>query len=86
MPETYGQNGMGDQAVVYLHYFCNAGDFYITEKDSDPDGDGQIQAFGLADLGYPELGYISIQEIISAGVELDINWSPVTLEQIKEAA
>lgn len=87
MPETYEQDGKGDQAVAYLHYFKGAADWYITERDSDPDGAGQVQAFGLADLGYgSELGYICIEELIAAGVELDLHFTPRTLATIKEAA
>ncbi|SEN75387.1 DUF2958 domain-containing protein, partial [Nitrosomonas marina] len=63
MPQTYGQDGLGDEAVVHLHYFKGSADWYITEKDME---DEQLQAFGLADLygDGGELGYISIQELI----------------------
>ena len=85
MPETYAQDGLGDQAVAHLHYFKGSGDWYITERDSDQDGEGQIQAFGLADLGYgAELGYISIAELIENGVELDLHFTPCTLAELKE--
>jgi len=85
MPETYEQDGKGDQAIAYLHYFKGSLDFYITEKDCDPDGDGQIQAFGLANLGYgAELGYISIVELIENDIELDLYFEPRTLAKIKE--
>ncbi len=81
MPQTYGQDGMGDKAVAYLHYFMGGSDWYITEKDMD---DEQLQAFGLADLGHGgELGYISIQELIDSGVELDFHWSPKTIGEVK---
>ena len=86
MPKTYEQDGKGDQAIAYLHYF-NAGnqDWYITEKDmGTPEEPGQHQAFGLADLGYGgELGYISIVELVKAGVELDLYFKPRTLAEIK---
>ncbi|WP_293006019.1 DUF2958 domain-containing protein [Nitrosomonas sp.] len=84
MPKTYGQDGMGDKAIVYLHYFKGSGDWYITEKDMEDD---QIQAFGLADIfgDGGELGYINIEEIIQHGVELDFHWTPKTLEQIRGA-
>lgn len=83
MPRTYGQDGKGVQAVAYLHYFTSSGDWYITERDSDEDGEGQCQAFGLADLGYGgELGYISIRELIKAGADLDLHFQPTTLESI----
>lgn len=81
MPKTYDQDGMGDKAIVYLHYFKGAGDWHITEKDKE---DEQLQAFGLANLGYGgELGYISIEELIGAGVELDLYWKPKTIGEIR---
>ena len=84
MPKTYETNGQGDNAVAYLHYFSSSCDWFITEKDEDSDGEGQIQAFGLADLGYGgELGYISIAELITLNVELDLHFTPCTLAQIK---
>lgn len=82
MPKTYEQDGKGDAAVAHLHYFKGGADWYITEKDMS--GDGTEQAFGLADLGYgPELGYISIAEIVSAGAELDLHWTPKTIGAVK---
>jgi len=81
MPATYEQESKGDQAIVYLHYFKGGCDWYITEKDVEP---LQHQAFGLANLGYGgELGYISIIELISHNVELDLHWTPKPLAAIK---
>lgn len=81
MPKTWEQDGMGDKAIAYLHYFKGSGDWHITEKDME---DEQLQAFGLADLGYGgDLGYISIRELIDASVELDLNWTPKTIGEIK---
>ncbi|MBW2560014.1 MAG: DUF2958 domain-containing protein [Deltaproteobacteria bacterium] len=83
MPDTYGQESLGNLAVVHLHYFVGACDWHITERDCDPDGQGQIQAFGVANLGYgAELGYISIQEILANGGELDLHWAPKTLKEV----
>lgn len=83
MPKTYEQDGKGDDAIVYLHYFRGGMDWYITERDME---DEQLQAFGLADLGYGgELGYISIQELIDNNVELDLYWEPKTLREVKAA-
>src|SRR5258705_12608941 len=60
MPKTYEQDGKGDAAIAYLHYFTPSADWWITERDCEEE---QQQAFGLADLGYgAELGYISIVE------------------------
>lgn len=81
MPRPYGTRGQGDNALVVLHYFRGACDWWITERDST---DEQLQAFGLASLGYePELGYISIHELLRAGVELDLYWHPVTIGEVR---
>ncbi|MDR1709125.1 MAG: hypothetical protein LBS70_05335 [Candidatus Accumulibacter sp.] len=47
MPKTHEQDGLGDRAIVYLHYFLGGSDWYITEKDVDG---GIEQAFGYAVL------------------------------------
>lgn len=75
-PSTYGTDGVKNK-TIHLHYFIGRCDWWIVEKDIDLDGEGQIQAFGYADLGYgPELGYISLKEIINAGAELDCYFAP----------
>jgi hypothetical protein len=87
MPQTYAQDALGQNAVAHLHYFTGSCDWYITERDVDTDGEGQIQAFGSADLGYgPELGYINIAEIIKAGAELDLHFTPCALASLRQAA
>lgn len=81
MPKTYEQDGKGDDAVAYLHYFRGGCDWYITEKDKESQ---QWQAFGLADLGYGgELGYISITELVRNGVELDLHFTPTAIGAIR---
>lgn len=86
MPKSYETDGQGNNAVAHLHYFTGSWDWYITEKDVDSDGQGQIQAFGMVDGYECEMGYISIKEITRAGAELDMHWTPRTLRQIKEKA
>lgn len=81
MPRVYEQDGLGENAVAHLHYFTGGCDWYITERDTS---DEQHQAFGLANLGYgAELGYISITELIEAGAELDLYYTPRPLKEIK---
>lgn len=82
MPATYGQDGLGEDAVVHLHYFFGGCDWWITEKDIEG---GIDQAFGLVDLGHgPELGYISIAELVeSRSMDIDLHWTPITLAQVK---
>lgn len=86
MPVTYQQDGKGDDALAYLHYFHGGSDWYITELDMDG---GVDQAFGYAclngDLMCAELGYISIAELVGYGVELDFYFKPTTLRNIKES-
>ena len=82
MPVTYQQDGMGDNAIAHLHYFSGGQNWYITEKDRE--GDGTIQAFGMADLGFgSEMGYISIAELVQINIiELDLHWQKKTLAEI----
>ena len=89
MPVTYAQDGLGDQAIAYLHYFTASADCWITERDIGAPTDlvkgEQRQAFGLADLGmgHAEIGYISLQEWLASGAELDIHFEPCTLASIR---
>ena len=81
MPKTYEQDGKGDKAVAYLHYFRGGMDWYITERDMESD---QYQAFGLANLGYGgELGYISIVELMQNDIELDLYFEPTEIGYLK---
>lgn len=82
MPKTYEQDGLGEEAIVSLHYFTGSQDWYITERDME---EVQHQAFGLADLFQDggELGYISIVELIQHGVEIDFHWQPKTLGAVR---
>lgn len=80
MPKTYEQDGAGEEAVAYLHYFKSDMDYYITERDSEKE---QHQAFGLACMWEEEMGYISIVELVAAGFDLDLHFEPTTLKEIK---
>ena len=82
MPVTYDTDGQGDDAICHLHYFRGNMDWYIIEKDCEPE---QHQAFGWCDLGMgcPELGYVSIKELTDNNVELDLYWEPKTLREVK---
>jgi hypothetical protein len=81
MPKTYEQDGKGENAIVYLHYFLGDFDWFIIERDVEPK---QLQAFGLACIFFDELGYINIAEIIQNGGELDLNWQPKTLAEVRK--
>ena len=77
-PTIYETDGQGKEAIVYLHYFIGGFDWYITELEHNNE---ELQCFGLADLGEPELGYISLQEL-REHAELDLHWKPVALKEI----
>lgn len=81
MAKTYQQDGKGKDAIVYLHYFTPNSDCWITEKDM---GGEQRQAFGYASMnGFePEMGYISIQEWLENGAELDLHFTPRTVREV----
>lgn len=81
MPTTYGQDGLGDKAIAYLHYFKGGSDAWVTEKDIEK---RQKQAFGLMSHGFEsELGYIDIDELTRIGLELDFHWKPKTIGEIR---
>ena len=91
MPHSYQTEGQGNQAIAHLHYFAGgSANWWITEKDKgaadDEPEQRQSQAFGRADLfgDGGELGYISLPEIIANGGEMDLYWTPKTLEEIKQ--
>lgn len=90
MPKTYGQDGKGEDAIVYLHYFGGSFDAWITERDAgDGTGDqAQHQAYGKSSSGGDpdyEYGYISLPEMFGSmrSVELDLHWTPKALKDIK---
>ena len=83
MPKTYETDGQGRAALARLHYFTGGCDWWIVEKDADPDHAGQVQAFGIADLGMGrELGYISIPELLENGAELDLYFKPQPIGEL----
>ena len=86
IPKMESQDALGDDAIVYAHYFnpYGIGEWWILEWD------GKDEMFGYADLGYPELGYISLSELESlsiGGMELpierDLHWQEKTLGEVK---
>lgn len=97
MSKPYQTDGQGEEAIVHLHYFRGSVDAWIIERDADemPDNGSngvehfdtpQHQAFGkitlTGDKNDAELGYISIEELIANGVELDLYWTPKKLKEV----
>ncbi len=91
MPVTYGQDGKGDDAICYLHYFGGSYDGYLTEKDmeeSEDPAEAQWQAHGFVHWehmsGDASLGYICLPEIFKSNMELDFHFEPTPLREIKK--
>jgi hypothetical protein len=88
LPPLYAQEALGEDAVVFVHFFnpCGTGDWWITE--GSPEGDDFIM-FGLCDLVFPELGYVSLNELqavrgpLGLGIERDLHWTPRTLREVR---
>lgn len=80
IPAIGTTDGQGDAAIVHLHFFTASGDWYITEADFETG-----EAFGWADLGYGEWGYMNLVEMESVYVppfgiiERDLDWTPQPL-------
>lgn len=86
IPAIYAQDGKGDEAVAYLHYFRGSANYWVTEIDRDYEP-RRIEAFGLANLfggaDDAELGYFDIAELVRLGFELDLYFEPRTLAQLR---
>lgn len=80
-PKLYEQEQKGMKALVYLHYFFNQSDWYVSELNLEED-----LAFGYVCLNgdheMAEIGYFSISELVSiAVINIDLHWTYQTLEQ-----
>lgn len=94
IPVTYNTEEVETaDKVLHLHYFGGGVDAWIVERDvgDTPDQDGlgeQLQAFGKITVmggGWrdAEWGYISIQELIENGIELDFYWEAKTVKEME---
>lgn len=82
IPRIGAQESVPDP-IVYVKFFSpySNATWYITEFD------GRDEMFGLADLGFPELGYISLSELENLNrnglplVERDLRFRPQPLSK-----
>lgn len=91
MPATFQTESVAlEDKVIHLRYFNNGATVWVIEKDKGSvDENNQTQAFGYVDLyGHglknAELGYLSLDEYIEAGMELDIEFQPTTYKNLIE--
>lgn len=91
MPTLCSQDGMGEDAIVFVKFFnpTGAGTWLATEYDPE-----ERIFFGWAEIqaGCGELGYFSLDELASVklrfglGIERDMHFSPMRLgDAIKKA-
>ena len=88
VPRLYEQDGKGDAAIVYAHYFScwTNWDWYMLEYDPDTK-----EAFGLVKGFATEYGYFSLAEFEDMNrrkgfeiIERDIHWEPTTVGAVRK--
>ena len=79
------QDGTKDfKAVIKLFDPTGSGTWYLSELDPNTN-----IAFGLCDLGYPELGYVSLDDLsnlkvkMGLGIERDLYFTPKTFDELQ---
>ena len=82
------QDGTKDfKAVIKLFDPTGSGTWYLSELDPNTN-----IAFGLCDMGYPELGYVSLDELsnlkvkMGLGIERDLYFTPKTFDELQNVA
>lgn len=88
IPKLYAQDGKGWDAIAYVKLFTpgSSWTWYLTEYDPEEE-----RAFGWCVGPFPELGYVSLQELreVRYGpggalrVERDLSFTPTTLANVK---
>ncbi|QFQ29697.2 DUF2958 domain-containing protein [Janibacter melonis] len=90
VPPLYATENLPErERLVWIRYFC-APDFEWLVLEYEP---STGVAFGLADLGHPELGYFSLRELADLValprpgypviVERDLSWEPKPLSEAR---
>ena len=86
IPAIYEQEGKGDDAVVYAHWFSLTGwDWYCTEYDPETG-----ECFGLVKGQFDELGYWTVGQLEEVNdhhpfplIERDMYWTPCKLADVR---
>ena len=75
------------KAVVKLFDPTGSATWYLSELNPDDN-----IAFGLCDMGYAELGYVSLDELstlkvkMGLGIERDLYFTPKTFDELQKVA
>ncbi len=77
IPKLYSTENT-ENPTVYLKFFhsCNNWEWYVTEYD------GEDRLFGVVKGFEVEMGYISLSELVSNGVERDKAFTPRSLNKV----
>ena len=87
IPHIYEQDGKGDDAIVYVHWFSpySGWDWYCTEYDPD-----EGLCFGLVKGIADELGYWTVADLEEGNrnygfqlIERDLWWNPCKLSDVR---
>ena len=87
IPALYSQDGKGNDAIVYAHWFSpyTNWDWYCTEYDPETG-----ECFGLVKGLYTELGYWTVAQLEEVNekkgfplIERDLWWTPCTLGEVR---
>lgn len=89
IPALYSQEKKGEDAIVYVKFFCpwNSWTWYATEFDPKT---GQF--FGLVHGFEDELGYFNLREleevtgVMGLKIERDLYWTPKTIKEVQKIA
>jgi len=81
IPGLYGQENVPlENHIIHQRYRIESIGFYWLIAEIDPE---ELLAFGYANLNnddFAEWGYISIDELLENGAELDKEWKPSTFK------
>lgn len=95
LPRLRMQDGLGDDAIVHVHLFGPAGDWWITECDeAGEEAFGYVRLASMPDcaewgtIWIPELQDLVNERFIQQRdlrflIERDLHWTPTTLGAIK---
>ena len=81
-PELYANESKKESEVMVTAKFFfpyGTGTWYMTEYDPKT-----RTAFGLCDIGFPELGYFTITELEENNIERDIHFTPTSLASVRK--
>ena len=85
MPTACKGAVVNNNTTVHLHYFLGNMDWFITHKSTNKHNVGCMHGYICYESGHHVTSYtISISSILKAGAELDLEWEPMPLWEVKK--